>query len=200
MNLYLQIFTSFAKIGAFTIGGGYAMIPLIQEEVVNKKRWIEEEDFMDVLAISQSAPGLLSVNISIFLGYRMRGTKGSVVATLGSILPSFLIILMIAMFFAGYQDNPTVMKIFKGIRPVVVALIAVPMINMAKKAKLNIYTAALAVATALLVTFFKISPIYILLVAGCVFVLPMYIKQYREQMHKNCRDNKYDKEDGGMKS
>lgn len=200
MNLYLQIFTSFAKIGAFTIGGGYAMIPLIQEEVVNKKRWIEEEDFMDVLAISQSAPGLLSVNISIFLGYRLRGTKGSVVATLGSVLPSFLIILMIAMFFAGYQDNPTVMKIFKGIRPVVVALIAVPMINMAKKAKLNIYTAALAVATALLVTFFKISPIYILLVAGCVFVLPMYIKQYREQMHKNCRDNKYDKEDGGMKS
>ena len=200
MNLYLQIFTTFAKIGAFTIGGGYAMIPLIQEEVVNKKRWIEEVDFMDVLAISQSAPGLLSVNISIFLGYRLRGTKGSVVATLGSVLPSFLIILMIAMFFAGYQDNPTVMKIFKGIRPVVVALIAVPMINMAKKAKLNIYTAALAVATALLVTFFKISPIYILLVAGCVFVLPMYIKQYREQMHKNCRDNKYDKEDGGMKS
>ena len=200
MNLYLQIFTSFAKIGAFTIGGGYAMIPLIQEEVVNKKRWIEEEDFMDVLAISQSAPGLLSVNISIFLGYRLRGTKGSVVATLGSILPSFLIILMIAMFFAGYQDNPTVMKIFKGIRPVVVALIAVPMINMAKKAKLNIYTAALAVATALLVTFFKISPIYILLVAGCVFVLPMYIKQYREQMHKDCSDNKDDKEDGGMKS
>lgn len=200
MNLYLQIFTTFAKIGAFTIGGGYAMIPFIQEEVVNKKRWIEEEDFMDVLAISQSAPGLLSVNISIFLGYRLRGTKGSVVATLGSVLPSFLIILMIAMFFAGYQDNPTVMKIFKGIRPVVVALIAVPMINMAKKAKLNIYTAALAVATALLVTFFKISPIYILLVAGCVFVLPMYIKQYREQMHKNCRDNKYDKEDGGMKS
>ncbi|MBP3343068.1 MAG: chromate transporter [Bacteroidales bacterium] len=200
MNLYLQIFTSFAKIGAFTIGGGYAMIPLIQEEVVNKKRWIEEEDFMDVLAISQSAPGLLSVNISIFLGYRLRGTKGSVVATLGSVLPSFLIILMIAMFFAGYQDNPTVMKIFKGIRPVVVALIAVPMINMAKKAKLNIYTAALAVATALLVTFFKISPIYILLVAGCVFVLPMYIKQYREQMHKDCSDNKYDKEDGGMKS
>lgn len=200
MNLYLQIFTSFAKIGAFTIGGGYAMIPLIQEEVVNKKRWIEEEDFMDVLAISQSAPGLLSVNISIFLGYRLRGTKGSVVATLGSVLPSFLIILMIAMFFAGYQDNPTVMKIFKGIRPVVVALIAVPMINMAKKAKLNIYTAALAVATALLVTFFKISPIYILLVAGCVFVLPMYIKQYREQMHKDCSDNKYNKEDGGMKS
>ena len=177
MNKYLEIFTCFAKIGAFTIGGGYAMIPIIQKEVVEKKGWIEEEDFLDVLAISQSAPGLLAVNISIFLGYRLKGVKGSIVATLGSVLPSFLIILLIAMFFAGYQDNPTVIKIFKGIRPVVVSLIAVPVINMAKKAKLNIYTATLAVATALLVTFVKVSPIYILLVAGIFFILPKYIKR-----------------------
>lgn len=177
MNQYLEIFSCFAKIGAFTIGGGYAMIPIIQKEVVDKKRWIEEEDFLDVLAISQSAPGLLSVNISIFLGYRLKGVKGSIVATLGSVLPSFLIILLIAMFFAGYQDNPTVIKIFKGIRPVVVSLIAVPVINMAKKAKLNIYTGMLAVATALLVTFVKVSPIYILLVAGIFFILPKYIKR-----------------------
>ncbi len=175
--MYLDIFTCFAKIGAFTIGGGYAMIPIIQKEVVEKKRWIEEEDFMDVLAISQSAPGLLAVNISIFLGYRLKGVKGSVVATLGSVLPSFLIILLIAMFFAGYQDNPTVIKIFKGIRPVVVALIAVPVINMAKKAKLNIYTGALAVATALLIAFAKVSPIYILLATGIVFAATMYYKK-----------------------
>ena len=153
------------------------MIPIIQKEVVEKKRWIEEEDFMDVLAISQSAPGLLAVNISIFLGYRLKGVKGSIVATLGSVLPSFLIILLIAMFFAGYQDNPTVIKIFKGIRPVVVSLIAVPVINMARKAKLNIYTGMLAVATALLVTFLKVSPIYILMVAGIFFILPKYIKR-----------------------
>lgn len=177
MNKYLEIFSCFAKIGAFTIGGGYAMIPIIQKEVVEKKRWIEEEDFMDVLAISQSAPGLLAVNISIFLGYRLKGVKGSIVATLGSVLPSFLIILLIAMFFAGYQDNPTVIKIFKGIRPVVVSLIAVPVINMARKAKLNIYTGMLAVATALLVTFLKVSPIYILMVAGIFFILPKYIKR-----------------------
>jgi chromate transporter len=177
MNKYLEIFSCFAKIGAFTIGGGYAMIPIIQKEVVEKKGWIEEEDFMDVLAISQSAPGLLAVNISIFLGYRLKGVKGSIVATLGSILPSFLIILLIAMFFAGYQDNPTIIKIFKGIRPVVVSLIAVPVINMAKKAKLNIYTGMLAVATALLVTFLKVSPIYILMVAGIFFILPKYIKR-----------------------
>ncbi len=169
MNIYLEIFTCFAKIGAFTIGGGYAMIPIIQKEVVDKRGWISEEDFMDVLAISQSAPGILAVNISIFLGHKLRGTKGSIVATLGSTLPSFTIILLIAMFFAGYQDNPTVMAIFKGIRPVVVSLIAVPMINMAKKAKLNFFTGALAALTALLIIFLKVSPLYILLVVAVTF-------------------------------
>ena len=169
MNIYLDIFTCFAKIGAFTIGGGYAMIPIIQKEVVDKRGWISEEDFMDVLAISQSAPGILAVNISIFLGHKLRGTRGSIVATLGSTLPSFTIILLIAMFFAGYQDNPTVMAIFKGIRPVVVSLIAVPMINMAKKAKLNFFTGALAALTALLIIFLKVSPLYILLVVAVTF-------------------------------
>lgn len=169
MNIYLQIFWTFAKIGAFTIGGGYAMIPIIQASVVDKKRWIEERDFLDVLAISQSAPGLLAVNISIFLGYKLKGVKGSIVATLGSTLPSFLMILLIAMFFAGYQDYPGVIKVFKGIRPVVVALIAVPVINMAKKSRLNWATGLLAVATAASIIFLNVSPVYILLLAGAVF-------------------------------
>ena len=178
MNIYLDIFTCFAKIGAFTIGGGYAMIPIIQKEVVDKRGWISEEDFMDVLAISQSAPGILAVNISIFLGHKLKGTKGSIVATLGSTLPSFAIILLIAMFFAGYQDNPAVMAIFKGIRPVVVSLIAVPMINMAKKAKLNFYTGSLAVLTALLIIFLKVSPLYILLAVAVTFTaLTMWRRQ-----------------------
>ncbi len=169
MNTYLQIFTCFAKIGAFTLGGGYAMIPIIQKEVVEKRRWIDDKDFLDIVAISQSAPGLLAVNISIFLGYKLKGTKGSITATLGSILPSFIIILLIAIFFTGYQDNPVVIKIFKGMRPAVVALIAVPVINMAKKAKLNTYTFALAIATTLLIVFLNVSPVYILLAVGLVF-------------------------------
>ena len=199
MTSYWQIFLTFAKIGAFTIGGGYAMLPIIQNEIV-RKGWLKEEDFTDIVALAQSAPGLLAVNISIFAGHKLRGTKGSIIATLGSILPSFIIILAIAMLFSGYQDNPIVVKIFKGIRPVTVALIAVPMINMAKKANKKWWAWLLSGTVLALVAFLDISPIYILLVAGCVFVLPMYIKQYREQMHKNCRDNKYDKEDGGMKS
>ena len=167
--IYWLLFFEFFKIGLFTIGGGYAMIPIIQKEVVDKRGWISEDDFMDILAISQSAPGILAVNISIFLGHKLKGTKGSIVATLGSTLPSFTIILLIAMFFAGYQDNPTVMAIFKGIRPVVVSLIAVPMINMAKKAKLNFYTGSLTIITALLIIFMKVSPLYILLVVAVVF-------------------------------
>lgn len=133
---YWQIFLTFAKIGAFTIGGGYAMLPIIQNEIV-RKGWLKEEDFTDIVALAQSAPGLLAVNISIFTGHKLRGTKGSIIATLGSILPSFIIILAIAMLFSGYQDNPIVVKIFKGIRPVTVALIAVPMINMAKRRTRN---------------------------------------------------------------
>ncbi len=181
MNLYLDIFFSFAKIGAFTIGGGYAMIPIIQKVVVDKKKWIDEHEFMDILAIAQSAPGLLAVNISIFLGYKLKGTKGSIVATLGSITPSFLIILLIAIFFAGYQDNETVIKIFKGIRPVVVALIAVPVINMAKKSNLNIYTAILAITTSLAIIFLRVSPVYILLLTGVIFTIIQFTNKRRIQ-------------------
>jgi len=163
MTSYWQIFLTFAKIGAFTIGGGYAMLPIIQNEIV-RKGWLKEEDFTDIVALAQSAPGLLAVNISIFTGHKLRGTKGSIIATLGSILPSFIIILAIAMLFSGYQDNPIVVKIFKGIRPVTVALIAVPMINMAKKANKKWWAWLLSGTVLALVAFLDISPIYILLV------------------------------------
>ena len=163
MTSHWQIFLTFAKIGAFTIGGGYAMLPIIQNEIV-RKGWLKEEDFTDIVALAQSAPGLLAVNISIFTGHKLRGTKGSIIATLGSILPSFIIILAIAMLFSGYQDNPIVVKIFKGIRPVTVALIAVPMINMAKKANKTWWAWLLSGTVLALVAFLDISPIYILLV------------------------------------
>lgn len=162
MVSYWNIFLVFAKIGAFTIGGGYAMLPVIQSEIT-KRGWLKEDDFIDIMALAQAAPGLLAVNISIFTGHKLRGTAGSIVATLGSIMPSFLIILAIAMLFSGYQDNPVVIRIFKGIRPVTVALIAVPMINMAKKANRNLWAWTLSAVTLMLVAFLKMSPIYILL-------------------------------------
>lgn len=117
MNIYLEAFGLFSKIGVFTIGGGYAMVPLIEEEIVDKRKWIAKDDFIDLLAISQSTPGILAVNISIFIGYKLRGFRGSLVTTLGTILPSFFIILAIAMFFHNFKDNVIVERIFKGIRP-----------------------------------------------------------------------------------
>lgn len=158
-----QIFLTFAKIGSFTIGGGYAMIPLISDEIV-KKDWLPEEDLPDIIALAQSAPGVLAVNMAIFTGYKIRGVKGSVAATLGSVLPSFLIILLIAMLFAGYRDNPVVVRIFKGIRPVVVSLILVPMINMARKGNKTWWAWTISALTLVMVAFLNFSPIYILLV------------------------------------
>lgn len=158
-----QIFGVFAKIGAFTIGGGYAMIPLIQREL-QRRGWLPEEELPDIVALSQSAPGVMAVNISIFAGHRLRGFKGSLAATLGSILPSFLMILAIAMFFTAFRDNPWVERAFKGIRPVVIALILVPMLSMARNSCTSWWKWGLAVAALVLVAVLNVSPIYILLV------------------------------------
>ena len=173
-----RIFCVFAKIGAFTIGGGYAMIPIIRDELV-KRGWLTDEELPDIIALAQSAPGVLAVNMSIFAGYKMRGTKGSIAATLGSILPSFLTILLIAMLFAGYKDNPVVVRIFKGIRPVVVSLIIVPMINMARKGNKTWWAWLISAVTLVAVAFLGFSPIWILLVLIVLAVLFTLFKERR---------------------
>lgn len=166
MNIYLESFLLFCKIGVFTIGGGYAMVPLIEEEIVDKRKWLAKDDFIDLLAISQSTPGILAVNISIFIGYKLRGFRGSLATTLGTILPSFFIILAIAMFFHNCKDNATVERIFKGIRPAVVALIAAPTFSMAKSAKINRYNIWIPVVSALIIWLFGFSPIWVIIIAG----------------------------------
>lgn len=171
-----QIFAVFAKIGAFTIGGGYAMIPLIQSEM-SRRGWISDEDLPDIVALSQSAPGVMAVNISIFAGHRLRGIKGSIAATLGSITPSFLMLLAIAMFFTAFKDNPWVERAFKGIRPVVVSLIAVPMVKMARTSCKQVWSWLIAAVSLLLVAFLNVSPIYIIL---CVLILGFSITYYSE--------------------
>lgn len=173
----LKLFAVFAKIGAFTIGGGYAMIPLIQDEMT-RRGWLSDDELPDIIALAQSAPGVLAVNVSIFAGYRLRGLKGSIVATIGTVLPSFVAILLIAMFMSNFQDNPVVQRIFNGIRPVVVSLIAVPMINMARKNNKTWWAWAITLVTLLLVAFLKVSPIYILLV---LIILATAVSLYREK-------------------
>lgn len=166
MNIYLEAFSIFFKIGAFTIGGGYAMVPLIENEIVDKRGWLAREDFVDLLAISQSAPGILAVNISIFIGYRLKGVLGSIVTALGTVLPSFIIILAIALFFHNFKENAIIEKIFKGIRPAVVALIAAPTFSMAKSAKINRMNVWIPIVSALLIWLMGFSPIWIIIGAG----------------------------------
>lgn len=153
------------------------MVAVVRDILVVKRKWMDDDEFMDILAISQTLPGLMAVNTAIFIGYRLLGTKGSIVATLGSVLPPFIIILAIAMVFTGYQDNEIVMAVFKGIRPAVVALIAVPTIKMALKQKWNWAYGILAIAAMLLIALLKVSPIYIILVVG---VVAAAIAKYRE--------------------
>ncbi|MCL3851657.1 MULTISPECIES: chromate transporter [Parabacteroides] len=162
--MYWTLFLTFLKIGVGTIGGGYAMLPLIQREVVDRG-WLSKEDFIDLFSVAQSLPGIFAVNISIFVGYKLKKNMGSVVCALGTILPSFLIILLIATFFTQVQDNEWVEKIFKGLRPAVVALIAVPCITTARSIKLNYLTMIIPIAAALLIWMGGISPVWIILVA-----------------------------------
>ncbi len=164
-KIYWQMFFTFVRIGSFTFGGGYAMIPLIQEEVVKKRKWIDEHEFIDMLAMAQSAPGVMAINTAIFIGYKMRGFKGSVVTALGTALPSFIIILLVAMVFTSFRENPTVERIFKGIRPAVVALIAAPLYKMGKSAGVNRKTIIIPVASILLIWLANISPIWVVLAA-----------------------------------
>lgn len=142
------------------------MIPLIEREVVDRYRWIEKRDFVDLLAIAQSSPGVLAVNMSIFIGYKLRGVRGSVAAALGNVLPSVVIILLIALFFNKFREYEVVNNVFMGIRPAVVALIASPVFSVAKSAKIGWTNVWIPLLSALLIVTFGVSPIYIILIAG----------------------------------
>ncbi|MDR1644278.1 MAG: chromate transporter [Tannerellaceae bacterium] len=163
--MYGTLFLTFVRIGAFTLGGGYAMLPLIEREVT-ARGWMSKQDFFDIFAVSQSMPGIFAVNIAIFLGFRLKRIPGSLVCAAGVILPSFLIILLIALFFTNIRDNAWVESAFKGLRPAVVALIAVPCFNAARAAGLTWKSALITVAAALTVWLLGVSPIYVVIAAA----------------------------------
>lgn len=159
-----ELFISFFKIGAFTFGGGYAMIPLIEREVIDNKGWVDRSEFLDLLTLAQSAPGPVSLNTSVFVGYKRAGYAGAVTALMGIVVPPFTIILLIALFFAGVRDNAVVDAAFKGMRPAVVALIVVPVISLAKGMHWSMI--AVVAASAVLVWHFGVSPIYLIIAAA----------------------------------
>lgn len=160
MQRLRTIFLSFFKIGLFTFGGGYAMLPLIEQELITKRKWIEQKEFLDLLTLAQSVPGPIAVNTSVFVGYKVRGLRGAVAALLGSVLPSFIIILVIAIFFAGIRHNPVVDAAFKGMRPAVVALIIGPVFSLARGMHWVMFL--VIAAAALAVWWLGWSPIYVL--------------------------------------
>ncbi|MDR2039111.1 MAG: chromate transporter [Bacteroidales bacterium] len=163
MPSLFQIFWSFFKIGSFTLGGGYAMVPLIQREVVDRKKWLPEKEFVEMLGLAQASPGPIALNTAIFVGYKTRGMKGIVSSSLGVILPSFIIILLIAVVFVDFKNNPVVERIFKGIRPAVVALIAAPLWKMGKTAGITLKTVIIPVTATLLVWLLHVSPVYVII-------------------------------------
>ena len=166
MNIYWDCFKTFMKIGAFTLGGGYAMIPIIEHEVVEKHKWVEKEEFLDLIAISQSCPGVFAINISVFIGYKLRKVRGALCTALGTALPSFLIILLIAMFFVQFKDNKVVAAMFNGIRPAVVALIAVPTFNLAKRAHITLANCWIPILSTILIWLMGVNPVFVILGAG----------------------------------
>jgi len=172
-----ELFRTFFQIGLFTIGGGYAMIPLIERKVVDEKAWVGDKELLDLIAVAQSCPGIFAVNISIFIGLKRKGNWGALVSAIGTCLPSFLCILAIALVFQQFRENVYVEHFFNGIRPAVVALIAIPVFRMAKSAKINRYNIWIPIAAAFLIWMFGVSPIFIVLAAGVSgYVYGKYLK------------------------
>lgn len=168
---YLNLFLMFFKVGLFTIGGGYAMIPVIQEEVVDKRNLLTTEEFVDALAVSQASPGAMAVNISIFLGYRMKGFAGAIVATLGSTLPSFMVIMAVSTLFFKYREFQSADKIFTGIRAAVVAAIGYSLVKLMKTVKMKKFGYVIFVTASFLLVFLSWNPILVLILGALSYIL-----------------------------
>lgn len=175
MQSIWTIFRSFLKIGLFTFGGGYAMLPLIEQELIVKRKWIAQQEFLDLLTLAQSVPGPVAVNTSVFVGYKVRGLKGAAAALAGSVLPSFVIILLIALFFSDIRQNSVVDAAFKGMRPAVVALIIGPVFSLARGMHWILYV--VIALSALAIWWLGWSPIYVLLGAAAAGIAWEFAKR-----------------------
>ena len=154
------------------------MLPLIQREVVDNKKWIDEQEFLNMIALAQAAPGLIAVNSAVFIGWRVGGWRGVCGAVLGAVLPSFVIILAIAMVFTDWKELPAVEAVFKGVRPAVVALIAAPLVKLAKSAKINWLTALIPITAALLIWLLHINPVWVILATIIITILAQSIHDH----------------------
>lgn len=176
MKTLLEMFLIFARIGGFTFGGGYAMLPMLQREVVENKKWATQEELMDYYAIGQCTPGIIAVNVATFVGYKKKGFFGAVFSTLGVITPSVIIVGIIAMFISNFQDYEIVQYAFSGIRAAVVALIASSVIKLFKKSVIDGVTGIIFIAITLLSFLTDISPIIFIVISGFIGLCYKLIK------------------------
>ncbi len=166
MHILIDLFVTFLKIGTFALGGGPSMLPLIETDAVYNKKWISQEEFVDMVALTQSIPGPIAVDASVFIGYKVAGIKGSIAAVFGSIFSAFVILLLIAMYFVNINKNKNVAAVFMGVRPAVVALLAVPVLRMANTSKINRKTIIIPTTTVVLVVFFNVNAVYIIIASA----------------------------------
>ena len=180
LKILVELFTSFMRIGGFTFGGGYAMLPLIQKEIVDRRGWASDEEVLDYFTIGQITPGVIAVNTATFIGYKKAGILGAMVATLGVIFPSIVIISIIAAFLTNFADLPVVIHAFNGIRACVCVLILIAVYNMGKKSVIDVFTALIFVATAILAILKITSPVILVIVAGLIGVVFQLIKAKKQ--------------------
>ena len=171
MNILLDLFLTFARIGGLTFGGGYAMLPILQREVAENKKWATEEELMDYYAIGQCTPGVIAVNVATFIGYKMAGFIGGVIATLGVVTPSVVIITLIAAFLSNFADLPIVIQAFNGVRVCVCVLILNAIIKLSKKSVVDKLTFAIFIAVSLLSIVTSLSPIIYIIISGLIGAL-----------------------------
>lgn len=176
MPRYTDIFLSFFRVGAFTIGGGYAMIPLMQRELVERHHWLTDEEFLDHVALSQAMPGVFAVNMATVVGQRLRGFRGALTAIVGNIVMPIVFILLLAVFFRAFRENVIVSRIFLGLRPAVVALIAAPVFTLARSAKVTWSTVWIPILSALLIWLLGVNPVLVVLAAALLGYLYSRIK------------------------
>lgn len=175
MKLRLKLFWTFFKIGALTIGGGYAMVPLIEKEIVDKKKWVLQKDMVDIFAVSQSIPGVIAINSASFVGYKVGKYSGAIFATLGMILPSFIIITLIAGLFLQFQNLPVIRAAFVGINAAVIALITAAGVRIGRVALKDFISILILIFALFLLLLIKIHAIYIIIIGALLGLILFYI-------------------------
>ena len=163
MNVLLELFILFFKLGAFTIGGGIAMLPLLRNTLVEEKKWFDEEEFVDIVSVCQSLPGVVAINMATYVGYKKKGLAGSLISTVGVVMPSFVMILLIATFISNMGDNPVVNGAMAGLRAAALGLVVVAVIQMASKVFKGFWTIVAAAASFILIAVFNINTAYVIL-------------------------------------